>query len=129
MNPVIKIVLFGLLCLLLTVMLRPVRPEYALLCAVFGAISVLAAAVDAAVPAVLRLSGLLNDAGISSDLLRLLLKAMGIGLLCEFGADTARDFGQSSLADQIVFAGKTFLFLLSFPTLEELLRLILSFGG
>ena len=54
---------------------------------------------------------------------------LGIGYLVEFSAGMIRDFGQNSVADKLIFAGKITLLLLSAPILESVLDLIYRLIG
>ena len=49
---------------------------------------------------------------------------IGIGYLVEFSAGILNDFGQNSVADKLVFAGKILVFVLAIPILESVVSLV-----
>jgi stage III sporulation protein AD len=51
------------------------------------------------------------------------LKAVGIGYITEFAADTAIDGGQTALSSKITLAGRTLLFIIALPVIKDLLSL------
>lgn len=60
-------------------------------------------------------------AGVSS-VFSLLIKAVGISLLCGLAADICRDFGEGAVANGVENAGKGAIILLSLPVAEYLLE-------
>ena len=50
-----------------------------------------------------------------------LMKALGIGVICQFTAELCRDAGESVLASRVEFFGKIEILLLSIPLLQKLL--------
>lgn len=64
--------------------------------------------------------------GISASFIGILLKMVGVGYLVEFAAGILNDFGQSSLADKLVFCGKIVILLLAIPIIESVLSLIID---
>ena len=49
---------------------------------------------------------------------------IGIGYIVEFSAGILNDFGQNSVADKLVFAGKILVFVLAIPILESVVSLV-----
>ena len=65
--------------------------------------------------------------GVQSSLLSPLFKIIAIGYIAEFSSDLLVDFGNSSLADKVILAGKFAIILLSLPIFESLLKLVQGF--
>lgn len=59
----------------------------------------------------------------------LLLKAVGISLVCGVAADICRDFGEGSLANGVESVGKGAIILLALPVAEYLLELAVGLAG
>ena len=57
-----------------------------------------------------------------------LMKALGIGIVCQFTAQLCRDAGEGTLASGVEFFGKVEIILLSVPMLRELLTLAREFS-
>ena len=56
-----------------------------------------------------------------------LMKALGIGIVCQFTAELCRDAGEQVLASRVEFFGKVEIILLSVPLLQQLLALAKEF--
>ena len=57
-----------------------------------------------------------------------LMKALGIGIVCQFTAELCRDAGEQVLASRVEFFGKVEIILLSVPLLQQLLALAKEFA-
>ena len=58
-----------------------------------------------------------------------LLKALGVGIVCQFTAQLCRDAGEETLASGVEFFGKVEIILLSLPLLQQLLALAGEFAA
>ena len=65
--------------------------------------------------------------GIESDYFKVALKALGIGYITTFIADSCRDAGQANLAIKAELAGKCAIFILSVPLMLYVLDTALGF--
>ncbi len=54
------------------------------------------------------------------------IKALALGYITKFVADSCRDFGQSSLASKAEFAGKAAVFTVSLPLVNELFAAVVT---
>ncbi|MBE6677616.1 MAG: hypothetical protein E7597_02345 [Ruminococcaceae bacterium] len=80
----------------------------------------------------LPIGDFIKTAGNKTDLpqyFTLLLKAVGISLVCGVAADICRDFGEGSLANGVESAGKGAIILLSLPVAEYLLEMAVGLVG
>ena len=68
-------------------------------------------------------------AGLREDMLGILLKAVGIGLVAELGAMVCADGGNASLGKQLQMLGSTVILYLSLPVFRSLLNLIQDILG
>jgi len=57
-----------------------------------------------------------------------LIRALGTALIAQLAADSARDNGQSALAEKIELAGKVLILALSLPILKAVLQMITQFS-
>ena len=65
-----------------------------------------------------------ETAGIDDALVKTVVKIIAVGYLVEFSAGILSDFGQNSVADKLIFAGKIVILVLSIPILESVLSLV-----
>ena len=122
----LKILGTALLTLILTLLLRPIRPEYALTVSLCGASVMLMLCVDSLAGWLSSVKGFLADSQVSLTGLSGLIKGVGIGYLCELFSSTAADFGQSALSAKILLAGRLAIFWLAVPLLCQLYTLAIS---
>ena len=71
-------------------------------------------------------SDLSDTTGISSDIVALVIKILGISYLIEFAASLIDDFGLKSLSEKVVFAGKLVIFALSVPVAENVISVVMK---
>lgn len=115
------------LCLVaavLAVVLSNYKKEYALIISVACACMIFWGAINSLLNPVTEIASLLKNAGVSGSYFSVALKALVLGYITQFIADTCRDFGQSSIAAKAEFAGKAAIFIISVPLLSELLGVI-----
>lgn len=109
--------------------LRNTKPELAFAVTIAGSIILLLFVFDMLQDAIGIFHEIANLTGINSSLIKILLKMIGIGYLIEFSTGILNDFGQSSLADKLVFCGKIIVLLLAIPIIESVLSLIIQLLG
>lgn len=64
----------------------------------------------------------LEDTADLGAVFALLIKAVGISLLCGIASDICRDFGENTLANGVENAGKAAIIVLSLPVVKYLLQ-------
>jgi stage III sporulation protein AD len=125
MTLLIKIIGIGLVTVAAFLLLKPHRPDVALIISLSGGGICLLEILSVAESFFSSLSGLFVDVGLSPYYFSVALKAVGIGYATSFAADAAADSGQTLLANQINMAGKTVILILALPVVKELLELAL----
>ncbi|MBE5730565.1 MAG: stage III sporulation protein AD [Clostridiales bacterium] len=70
------------------------------------------------------ITSLIEGAGISSNILKIVIKIIGIGYITEFAAGIIEDAGNSSVAEKIVIAGKVIILVVSLPIITALFDLV-----
>lgn len=74
------------------------------------------------IPVVEYIRGLTEN--IYFDGIDVVLKAVGVGFITQFVSDAAMDCGNRSLANQMIFAGRICVLILSVPVLVQVLEII-----
>ena len=64
----------------------------------------------------------INNLGVSGEYTDILIKSLGICMICQFVSDTCRDCGQSSLASKVEFASKTVIIITALPLFGNILN-------
>ncbi len=129
MTMLFKVSAVGIITLLLTLLVKQYKQEYALAVSLSGGAVIIFIICKQASSYISAIKGYFLDASLSAETITALIKAVGIGYITEFSAATARDFGQTSLSAKIVFAGKLTILAMALPFIERLISLAISFVG
>lgn len=123
---IIKIIGVGLCALIIIIVLKQYKPEFAIY------ISILAGAIILAM-SVANISGVINlmkdissEANINSQFLGIILKITGIAILTEFAISICKDSGETAIANKIDIGGKVIIITISLPIISSLLETILK---
>ena len=123
--------LFGTLALAMTaafsaVALKKYAPETSVVIVVAAAAAILLSVLSQITPIIHELNSLLSKAQLNASYGEVLLKTIGICLVCQFTSDACRDAGQSVIASKVELAAKTTIVILSLPLLEGLITVVSS---
>lgn len=110
-------------------LLKSTKPELALAVTVAGGVVLLLFVFDLLKDSLGVFREIAEVTGIEPVLVKTVLKMIGVGYLVEFSAGLLSDFGQTALADKLVFCGKIVILLLAVPILENVLSLIVKLLG
>lgn len=123
---IIKIVGIGLIALVIILILRQYKPEYAIYVSLIAGILILTLSLG-------QLSGIINllkdissRANINTKFLSLLLKITGISFLTEFAVSISKDSGESAIANKIDLGGKVLIIVISIPIITALLEIVIK---
>lgn len=122
----VRIVAICVAAAALCAVLRSQHPEMAMALAVVAGLVALGLSMDALSRAANTLSTLAAQSGLSAESTQLLIRATGIALLAEFGAQLCRDAGESSLAGRIEMGGRMVLLGMATPLLSSLMDRLLT---
>lgn len=125
---IVKIVGIGFLTLVVSLVLKEYKKEYAIYCSLIGGIILLTSSFETIKEIVGFLSNISNKTSYNSEFLGLLLKITGIAVLVEYATSICKDSGETAIASKIDFAGKVIIISMSIPvislTLTTLLKLL-----
>jgi len=124
---VIKVCAMLVIGVIITAILKEYKSEYAIVFSVCCGIFVLVLIVNYVMPNIKSFYNTLNISTSTVNYISVIIKALCIAYLCEFCADTCRDFGQSSLAVKAELVGKCAIFTLCIPLIYEILETAIAF--
>ncbi len=123
---IIKIIGIGLIALIIIIMLKQYRPEYAIFISILTGILILFLVMD-------RLTGIINliqsiedKFSINTQFIALLIKITGIAFLSEFAVSICKDSGEAAIASKIELGSKIIIISMSIPIISSLLEIILK---
>ena len=124
---IIKIIGVAFVTAIASILLKATKPELSFAVTVTGVIVILLFIVDSLQSTFAIFSVIVQASGVDNNLIKLLLKIIGVGYITEFGAGVLNDFGSSAVADKVILCGKITIVFLSLPILQSLLELMNSF--
>ena len=124
---IIKILAVGIVTVFASIILKQTKPEIAILVNIAGGILLIILVVDLIGQLFNNFYGIFKATGIDNDLLLPILKIIGVGYLCEFGANICQDAGSSSIADKVLFCGKIIILIIAMPIIQSVVDVVLSF--
>ena len=123
---IIKIIGIGLIALVIILILKQYKPEYAIYVSLIAGILILTLSLG-------QLSGIINllkdissKANINTKFLSLIIKITGISFLTEFAVSISKDSGESAIANKIDLGGKVLIIVISIPIITALLEIVIK---
>lgn len=126
MEIVYKIVAIGLITCIATLIVKPVRSDFAIMIALAGGVLILALLINYLSSVFDSIKLVINTTGISGNLYSLILKIVGIGYLIEFTAGICSDTGNNSLGDKVLLGGKVIIMVMAMPIITSILQIIME---
>lgn len=119
----------AMMALILAMVVGKREKDFALLVTLAACCALAGAAAEYLGPVLEFFQELEETARLPSDMLGLLLKALGIGLVAEIGGAVCADAGNGSLAKQLQILGNAAIIYLSLPIFSSLLGLVREILG
>lgn len=124
---IVKVVAVGLVTVIATIIVKQVKPEIAVLITLAGSIVIIILSIQMLQSVFGNFMNIFNKTGVSNSLFVPVLKIIGIGYLCEFGANLCVDGGCNSIADKILFCGKITILIIALPIINSVIDVVLEF--
>ncbi len=126
MEEIVKIIGIGLLALVIIIILKQYRPEYAIYVSIIAGILILIMALEKITGIINLLQSISTQTYINQKFLGILLKITGIAFLTEFAVSVCSDAGEKAIASKIEIGSKVIIITMSMPIITSLLELIIE---
>ena len=123
---IVKIIGIGLTALIVIIILKQYKPEFAVYVSIAAGIFILLLSLSQISGVVNLLKDISNKANINSQFLGIILKITGIAILTEFAVSICQDSGESAIANKVDIGGKVMIITISLPIISSLLETILK---
>lgn len=124
---IVKIVGIGFLSLIVILVLKEFKKEYAIYASILSGIILLTMSFGTISEIVNFLNRISEKTSYNnSGFITLLLKITGIAVLVEYGTSICRDSGETAIASKIDFAGKIIIISMSIPVISLALDTLLQ---
>ena len=126
MADVIKIIGIGLLALIIIVILKQYKPEFAIYVSMIAGVLIFVLAIQKLTGIINLLQSLANKTYINKSFLSILLKITGIAFITEFAVSICSDAGEKAIASKIEIGSKVIIIAMSIPIITSLLELVIE---
>lgn len=125
---IIKIIGIGFFTLIITIILKEYRKEYAIYAVLIGGMIIIFYSMDTLKAIIDFINDLSRNKSYNTEFISLLLKITGISILTEYAVSICKDSGENAIANKVDFGGKIIVISLSIPiistTLSSLTKLL-----
>lgn len=126
MDEVVKIVGIALISLIIIIIIKQYRPEFAIYISIFAGVLILYFVIDKFASIINLLKSISDKSGINSKFLEILIKMTLIAFLAEFGISICKDAGESAIANKLELGSKAIIVSMAIPIISNLLEVILK---
>ena len=124
MDEVIKIIGIGLVSLIIIIIIKQYKPEFAIYISIIAGIAIIFLIFNKLEGIINLLKTISNKSGINNEFLELLLKITGVAFLAEFAINLCKDSGEGAIASKIEMGTKVIIVSMSIPIISSLLEVI-----
>lgn len=123
---IIKIIGIALIALIIIIMLKQYRPEYAIFISILTGALILLLVMDRLTGIINLIQSIQNKFSINTEFIALLIKITGIAFLSEFAVSICKDSGEAAIASKVELGSKIIIISMSIPIISSLLEIILK---
>ena len=123
---IIKIIGIGLTALIIIILLKQYKPEFAIYISLLTGVLILLFVIDDLKGIINLLQTLASKASLNTTFLTILIKITGIAFLSEFAVSICKDSGEAAIASKIELGSKIIIISMSIPIISNLLEIILK---
>lgn len=129
MVEIVKITFIGIVGVMLALQFKFIKQDYSIFIGIVVSVFIFMFCIDSFKSMFLRFQTIWSYLGDTSKYLRILLKALGITYICEFGQAICKDAGFSTVADQISIIGKITILFMGLPIIAAVIEQLKILGG
>lgn len=123
---IIKIIGIALVAVIIIIVLKQYRPEFAIYVSIITGILILLLVTNKLADIINLLNSIANKSSVNMEFLTLLIKITGIAFLAEFAVSICKDSGETAIANKVEIGSKILIIAMSIPIISSLLEIILK---
>ena len=123
---VIKIIGIGFIAVIISIILKQYKPEYAIYVSLIAGALILLMSMDKLSGIIDLLNNLASKTQINNQFLTILIKITGIAFLSEFAVSVCKDAGEAAIASKVELGSKVIIIAISIPIISALLETVLK---
>jgi len=121
---IFKIIIIAFVSVAMCMILKQTRPEFAMLTALMTIIVIIFFSMNYVGQVVDLIKDLSNKAGMSLEVITIILKIIGISYIVEFASNICKDSGENAIASKVEFAGKCIILVLGMTIIGNFVNTI-----
>lgn len=126
MEEIIKIVGVGIVALIIIIIMKQYRPEFAIYISILAGILIIWLVFGKLSGIISLIESITKKTNINNKYLGIILKITGIAILTEFAVSICKDSGESSIANKIELGSKIVIISMSIPIISSLLEIMIN---
>ncbi len=123
---IIKIVGIAFVTLIIVIILRQYKPEFAVYASILGGAIIILLSLGKLEGIVNLLENIASKTSINGEFLGILIKITGIAFLTEFATSVCKDSGETAIANKVDLGGKIIIIAISIPIVSQLLETVIK---
>ncbi len=123
---IIKIVGIAFVTLIIVIILRQYKPEFAVYASMLGGAIIILLSLGKLEGIINLLENLASKTAINGEFLAILIKITGIAFLTEFATSVCKDSGETAIANKVDLGGKIIIIAISIPIISQLLETVIK---
>ena len=123
---IIKIIGIAFIAVIIIVILKQYRPEFAIYASIIAGVLILTLASGTLSGIIDMINSISSKTNINSDFLVILIKITGIAILTEFAVSICKDSGESAIASKVDIGGKVIIISMSIPIINALIDTVVK---
>lgn len=129
MNNLSTVLCIGLVTLVFSLVLKSVKPEYALTVQIIGLVAVAIISVSGIYFIKQRFEEIFRDTSVDNDVINFCFKLMGICYISNFASNVCKDSGHTALSVKIETYGKILIVIMTLPLIESIVKTVVEMIG
>ena len=121
-----KIIGIAIITLLLTIIIKELKPEFSIYVTLSGSIIILFLIINNISYIISEFNNILVSLNIDSKIFTMITKIIVIGYITEFSASLCKDFNNNVLSEKIILAGKILIFSISMPIFKSIVDIVIG---
>ena len=123
---IIKIIGVAFIAVIIIVILKQYRPEFAIYASIIAGVLILTLASGTLSGIIDMINSISSKTNINSEFLVILIKITGIAILTEFAVSICKDSGESAIASKVDIGGKIIIISMSIPIINALMDTVVK---
>lgn len=123
---IIKIIGIAFIAVIIIVILKQYRPEFAIYASIIAGVLILTLASGTLSGIIDMINSISSKTNINSEFLVILIKITGIAILTEFAVSICKDSGESAIASKVDIGGKIIIISMSIPIINALIDTVVK---